>query len=190
MKNFILTIVIIMAFSPVMQAQKGKTYELKSPDGNISVKVETGYKLQWSVQFKGQQIIAPSAISLQLDHAVLGDNAVIISAPVKKINVIIHAINYKKTTISDQYNELTLNCKGDYGVIFRAYNDAVAYRFFIKKKEDVIVKNEEANFNYLTHRSYKILNPRIEGIQSRAPKKIGTCRSFPFCLFLNKPRRF
>jgi alpha-glucosidase len=148
MNNFILTIVIIMAFSPVMQAQKGKTYELKSPDGNISVKVETDYKLQWSVQFKGQQIIAPSAISLQLDHAVLGDNAVIISAPVKKINVIIHAINYKKTTISDQYNELTLNCKGDYGVIFRAYNDAVAYRFFIKKKEDVIVKNEEAHFNF------------------------------------------
>ena len=134
--------------SALLLAQKEKTYALKSPDGNIAVKVEAGYKLQWSVQHKGQQIIAASPISLQLDNAVLGDHAAIISAPVKKINVIINASNYKKTTIPDQYNELTLNCKGDYGIIFRAYNDAVAYRFLIKKKGDVIVKNEEANFNF------------------------------------------
>lgn len=129
-------------------AQKEKTYELKSPDGNISVMTEVGNKLQWSVLHKGQQIITPSAISLQLDNAVLGDHAVIISASIKKINDTIYASNYKKTRIPDLYNELTLNCKGDYGIIFRAYNDAVAYRFFIKKKMDVIVKNEEANFNF------------------------------------------
>ncbi|MEO5595318.1 MAG: glycoside hydrolase family 97 protein [Chitinophagaceae bacterium] len=132
----------------LLLAQKGKTYELKSQDGNISVKVEAGNKLQWSVQHKGQQIIVPSAISLQLDNAVLGDNAAISSAPSKKVNSIINAINYKKTIIPDEYNELTLNCKGGYGVVFRAYNDAVAYRFFIKMSADVIVKNEEANFNF------------------------------------------
>ena len=62
----------------LLLAHKGKTYELKSPDGNIFVKVEASNKLQWSVQLKGQQIIAASAISLQLDNAVLGDHAVIV----------------------------------------------------------------------------------------------------------------
>ena len=134
--------------SALLFAQKEKTYELKSPDGNISVKVEAGNKLQWSVQQKGQQIIAASAISIQLEQGVLGDHASVISAPVKKINDTISATNYKKARIPDQCNELTLNCKGDYGVIFRAFNDAVAYRFFIKKNGEVIVKNEEANFNF------------------------------------------
>jgi alpha-glucosidase len=33
-------------------------------------------------------------------------------------------------------------------VIFRVYNDAVAYRFFTKKKGEILVKHEEANFNF------------------------------------------
>jgi alpha-glucosidase len=148
MKFILLTIAVFLFYFPAVIAQKGKTYDLSSPNGNIAVKVEAGNKLQWSVQLKGRQIIAPSAISLLLDQSVLGDNATVISAPVKKINQTIHAINYKKTTINDQYNELTLNCKGDYGIIFRVYNDAVAYRFFIKRKGDIIIKNEEANFNF------------------------------------------
>lgn len=131
-----------------LSAQKSKNYEVSSQDGNISVLVEAGNKLQWSLQHKGQQIIVPSGISLQLPDAVLGDHAAVSSAPTKKVNAVINAINYKKATISDQYNELTLNCKGDYGVIFRVYNDAVAYRFFTKKKGDVIIRNEEANFNF------------------------------------------
>ena len=147
-KRFVYLICIFLLSSDLLHAQKSKTWDLKSPDGNISVMVEAGHKLQWSVQHKNQQTITPSGISLQLDDAVLGNDAIIISATGKKINDTIRASNYKKTWIPDQYNELTLHCKGDYGVIFRAYNDAVAYRFYLKRKTDVIVKNEEANFNF------------------------------------------
>ncbi|HEY8734002.1 MAG TPA: glycoside hydrolase family 97 N-terminal domain-containing protein, partial [Puia sp.] len=100
-----LAYLVYFCFLPtgLLLAQKEKTYELKSPDGNITVKVEVSNKLQWSVQHKGQQIIVASAISLQLDNAVLGNNAVIISAPVKNINVTITASNYIKSTIPDQY---------------------------------------------------------------------------------------
>lgn len=142
-------LLLFLASSTVLNAQKSKNYDLKSPDGNISVHVEAGGKLQWSVMHKGQSIIVPSAISLQLEGGeVLGDNAKISSAPVQKVNAVIQAINYKKAAIPDQYNQLTLNCKGDYGVIFRVYNDAVAYRFFTKRKGDLIVKAEEANVNF------------------------------------------
>ncbi|MEO6454938.1 MAG: glycoside hydrolase family 97 protein [Ginsengibacter sp.] len=147
-KRFAILLCICLLPSALLLAQKSKNYEISSQDANISVKVETGSKLQWSVQYKGQQIIAPSAISLQLPDIILGDNAAVTSAPVKKVNTVINAINYKKASINDQYNELTLNCKGDYGVVFRVYNDAVAYRFFTKKKGELIVKNEEANFNF------------------------------------------
>lgn len=174
-KRFAYLFGICLFISMQMYAQKGKTYELKSQDGNLLVKVEAGNKLQWSVQHKGELVIAPSAISLQLETNVLGDNASVGSAPVKKVNAVINPINYKKTTINDEYNELTLNCKGDYGVIFRAYNDAVAYRFFTKKKGDIIVKNEEANFNFTNdyksfipiqwdYRDGKIFNSSFEAL--------------------------
>ncbi|HEX8426828.1 glycoside hydrolase family 97 protein [Hymenobacter sp.] len=139
---------ICLLISTFTFAQKGKTYEVKSQDGNIALKVEAGSKLLWSVQHKGQPLLTPSAISLQLTKGVLGDDAVVRSATTKKVNTTIKAINYKKAVISDQYNELTLTCKGDYGVVFRVYNDAVAYRFFTKKKGELLVKNEEANFNF------------------------------------------
>ncbi len=142
-----LTCICLLSATMVV-AQKAKDFNLTSPDGNIAVKVATGNKIQWSVQHKGQQVIAPSAISMLLESGIIGDNAAVNSAPARKVNAVIKAINYKKATINDLYNELTLNCKGDYGVIFRAYNDAVAYRFFTKKKGDLIVKNEEANFNF------------------------------------------
>lgn len=147
-KKFARLLCICLLGVTLVSAQKTKRFEAKSPDGNIAVVVEAGDKLQWSVQHKGQQIIAPSAISLQLSDGVLGDKAAVSSAPTKKVNAVINAINYKKAIINDQYQELTLNCKGNYGINFRVYNDAVAYRFFTKRKGEIIVKNEEANFNF------------------------------------------
>src|SRR5208283_366210 len=130
-------------------AQKKNDFEVKSPDGTISVRIEAAAKLEWSVQDKGEQIIAPSAISLQLDGGeVLGDDAKITSSNTEKTNSVITAINYIKASIPDDYSQLTINCKNGYGVIFRVYNDAVAYRFFTKKRGEIIIKNEEANFNF------------------------------------------
>jgi alpha-glucosidase len=135
--------------SSVLIAQKNNTYELSSPDSVINVHVSTGPKLEWSVQVRGEQIIAPSAISMQLDGGdVLGNNAKVVSSHAEKNNTVIATLNYRKASISDQYSQLTINCKNGYGLMFRAYNDAVAYRFYTKKKGTIVVKNEEANFNF------------------------------------------
>ncbi len=169
-------LVVLLMSAPMLWAQKNKSFEIKSPDNKISVKLEVGAKMQWSVQQDGQQIIAPSAISLQLaEGTALGENAKISSSKTEKIDQVITAINYKKATISNQCNQLTINCKGDYGVIFRVFNDGLAYRFFTKKKGDMIVKNEEANFNFTAdhkafipymwdYREGKIFNTSFEAL--------------------------
>ncbi len=130
------------------QAQKQKGFDIKSLDGNIVLHVEAGEKLIWSVQHKGQQMIEPSTVSIQLSDGVLGQGASILSSKIEKFTRTINAINYIKVTIPDEYNQLTLNCRGDYGIVFRVYNDAVAYRFFTKRSGNIIVNNEEANFNF------------------------------------------
>ncbi len=157
-KNLVGLIVFFLLGSSILIAQKNKSFEIKSSDGSIKLHVEAGAKLQWSVQSGGQQIIAPSSISLQLTGGeILGDNVKILSTKTDRIDNMITAVNYIKSTIRDQCNQLTINCKGDYGVIFRIYNDGVAYRFFTKRKGELLVKIEEANFNFTA--DYKVFVP-------------------------------
>jgi alpha-glucosidase len=150
MKNrFIGLIAMLLLSFTILNAQKNKSFEIKSLDSKITIDVEAGAKLQWSVKYNGQQIISPSSISLQLESGEsLGDNVKVLSSKADKLDNVITAINYKKSNIPDQCNQLTINSKGDYGIIFRVYNDGVAYRFFTKRKGELIVKNEEANFNF------------------------------------------
>jgi alpha-glucosidase len=159
MKSILFGILVaLMLSSTLLNAQKNKIFEIKSPDNKIALKLEVGPKMIWSVQHEGQQIIAPSPISLQLENDdVLGVNAKITSSKTEKIDQVISAINYKKSSIPDQCNQITINCKGDYGIIFRVYNDGVAYRFTSKKKGKVIIKTEEANFNFIE--DYKAFIP-------------------------------
>jgi alpha-glucosidase len=151
-------IAVLLMASTILSAQKTKDFETKSQDGNITLHVTAGKKLVWSVQYNGKQVLAPSAIALQLGNGeVLGDNVQISSSKTEKVNASISALNYKKTKIADVYNQLTLNCKNDFGVKFRVYNDGVAYRFYTKKKGEIIIKNEVANFNFT--QDYKALIP-------------------------------
>ena len=159
MKNKLTGLITVLLLSTTMlNAQKTKEFDIKSEDGNISLHVSASKKLVWSVKLKDKQIIAPSAISLQLGNGdVLGDDAKIGSSNIEKINTVLTASNYKKAKISDVYNQLTLNCKNDFGIKFRVYNDGVAYRFFTKKKGEIVITNEEANFNF--DKDYKAFIP-------------------------------
>lgn len=134
MKMKFIFLFLALYFFQCAYAQKTKNFNVQSPDGNIQLHIETGNKIVWSVKDRDQTIIEPSSISLQLQNEVLGDKAIITSSKTEKVNNTITAINYIKATIPDNYNQLTINCKNDYGIIFRVYNDAVAYRFFTKKK--------------------------------------------------------
>src|SRR5689334_13968749 len=103
MRKKILQPVLILFISSLVHAQKSKSFNITSPDGNIQLKVGAGSKLQWSVTHQSQAIIAPSSISLKLQSGeVLGDNAQITSSKNEKVNNKIAALNYKKDTRSEE----------------------------------------------------------------------------------------
>ena len=130
-------------------AQKTKTFTINSPDKHLSVVVEAGKKLTWRLNMDGKVVIAPSEASMKLSGKQnFGEDMVIQSSRVDQVNAQFAANFYKKSIIKDHYEQLTLNLKGDYGIIFRAYDDGVAYRFFSSKKEAFNVVSENANFNF------------------------------------------
>jgi alpha-glucosidase len=130
-------------------AQPVKTYHVKSPDGTIDVLIATGGNITWAVKHGNTDVITPSEISMSLTNGeILGKNAIVKKSAAVSVNQMIKTPVYKKDRVINNYNQLTLNFKGNYGLIFRAYNDGIAYRFFTQKQGEITIVNEEANFNF------------------------------------------
>jgi len=147
MKRILLNAVILAFLSTSIGI--AQAIHVKSPNGKIDMALESGAKILWSVKHENTQVIAPSSISLSLDNGVvLGNNAKVASIKKSKVNSSFATPIYKKKMVVDEYNQLIVNYKGDFGLILRAYNDGVAYRFFTKRKGQMIIESEEANFNF------------------------------------------
>ncbi|MFB9841961.1 glycoside hydrolase family 97 protein [Mucilaginibacter ginsenosidivorans] len=130
-------------------AQNTKVYHVKSPDGKIDLMVSVGKTIEWSVKHEDTEVILPSEVSLTLgDGMVFGDDVKVKDAKPSSGNQVINTPLYKKDKITDNYNQLTLTFRNDYGMIFRAYDDGAAYRFFTSKAYEITIANEEANFNF------------------------------------------
>ncbi|MTK54454.1 glycoside hydrolase family 97 protein [Paludibacter sp.] len=154
MKNIrIISLLFISLFSIQVCLSMTTPVEMRllSPDKQIVLQLEVGSDLSWTLVQAGETIISPSNISLLLaDGTILGKDAKIKSTQRTTINSTIKAVNYRKQEIADNYNQMTITFKGDYGLIFRAYNDGVAYRFFSTKKDGIVIADEQANFNFKT----------------------------------------
>ncbi|MEQ1799243.1 MAG: glycoside hydrolase family 97 protein [Lacibacter sp.] len=162
-----LAVIVLTSVSTVsLNAQQQKLYHVTSPDNKIDVTIGVGSALSWSVKHEADLIIAPSIISLTIDNGeVLGKNVKVISAKTVSVNSSFNTSLYKKKSVVDQYNQLTISCKADYGIIVRAYNDGVAYRFFTRKKGMITVFSEQAEFNF--HEDYATLIPYVRDLRGK-----------------------
>ncbi len=146
MKNLII-ITILFVLSTNVLAQKA--YQLQSPDGKLSVQVTVDKNITYVVLHEGVEIITPSTVSIGLqDGRSFGINSKISNVKTSTVNTTISSPFYKRKEIKDEYNEMILSFREDFDLIFRAYNEGMAYRFVSTGKKDFIVKNEEAVFNF------------------------------------------
>ena len=137
-----------------------KQYTLQSPDKNISVTVEAGEQLTYAVTHGNTCILAPSPIGMKLgDGSQLGVKPIVKSAKTRSVNQSVEAPFYKRAQIPEIYEELTLTLKGNYKVVFRAYDEGVAYRFETAFRKPIIVENETADFNF--DADYQALIPYV-----------------------------
>ncbi|MBK5719997.1 glycoside hydrolase family 97 protein [Dysgonomonas sp. Marseille-P4677] len=169
MKNnaFLLLLVGFLLCQVDILAQKQLT--LKSPDNKIEVNITIGEYIEYSISHQGDLMLDRSAISMTLSNGLsYGINAKLEKTLTKTINQTIDAIIYKKTKVKDNYNELSLKFKGDYSIIFRAYNDGVAYRFVSMSKKPFEVLNEQADFNFSG--DAKAFIPYVRDNQSKRAK--------------------
>lgn len=146
LKKTLALIIALATTLPVMAASGD--YSLTSPNGEISVAVSVGEKITYSVSNKGTQLISPSPVSMTLTNGeIFGSSDKVKKATRTSVNDELVPVVYKKSLIKENYNELKLAFK-EFSLIFRAYDEGVAYRFVANMKEDFCVKKEEATFNF------------------------------------------
>ena len=138
----------------------GMQYRITSPDGRLSLVAE-GTTI--AVEKDGRQVILPSEIGLTLDNGSVWDCSGKPRRIARRSNDnTIEPIVYKKSVIEDKYNELSVAFK-DFEVIFRAYDDAVAYRFVSKLKKDVYVVSEKVELAFPEETEAFVPYVRTEG---------------------------
>ena len=121
-----------------------------SPDKRISLQVSTEDQISWTVTLDNLTVIESATISMTMDKdRMLGMRPVI-----KKVKVTAREelfepqIPHRDARIESKFNEMTLDFKGGYQLIFRVFNDGVAYRFRDTSKQTTAVYGEELSIKF------------------------------------------
>jgi alpha-glucosidase len=132
------------------EAPAQASYDLRSPDGRIEIRIRTVGEIRYDVVLKGRAVLENSTLSLDVEHKKLGVQPKVVDAKTNSHDqVVVPVVRQKFAKIRDYYNELRLNMEGGYLVVFRAYNEGAAYRFETSMpQEKVKVYGEESAFNF------------------------------------------
>ena len=136
----VLHVAVLMSFLSVLPlpaagSRDVRKFVLDSPDGRLKAEINVGDKVFWTVGYDGETILDDSYISMTLsDGTVYGEGPGFLKSVSGSEDSDIEALFYKKDIVTDRYNFLTLKFKG-FDLMFRAYDDGVAYRFVSKSRK-------------------------------------------------------
>ena len=138
---------------------------LSSPNGSIKMQIHLKDSITYSVRLDDETIFENNGLSLRLKDRVLGKQPKLKRKKTDEVNEEGKpVVPLKFSTVTNHYNVLRLDFKGNYSLEFRAYNDGMAYRFITDLKQtDTEVYDEgfilNTPTNYTAHlqqvRSFK-----------------------------------
>ncbi len=125
------------------------SYEVRSPDNRIELRIRTAKLISYDVVLNGAAVLRDCPLSLDIDHKKLGLEPKVLAAKKRSSNQVLEPVVHQKSaTIRENYNELRLEMDGGYAVVFRVYNEGTAYRFETSLPQaQVKVYGEEVNFD-------------------------------------------
>lgn len=166
-KLLVVSLIMLLIYGSFLSA---KEFKLLSPNKNLELKVSVDNTIAYSLSRLGSGLILPSKISMTLNNnVILGVNTKVIDAKERTINETLKpVVRQKYEKIIDNCNELTLMFDGNYSLIFRVYNDGVAYRYQTEFNNDLTVKSEQVEFNF--DKDYKMLFPEEESFMSHSER--------------------
>ena len=139
--------VFALLLSPLLAATTGAAEipKLSSPDGKLSVNVQSANGLTYSIELDGAPLLIPSRLGLSFEGGLqLGENVQVLDSKVRANNTAWKDNFGKFSTVKDRYRELSLRLREnrpapaeavDFEVLVRAYDDGVALRYVLPKQK-------------------------------------------------------
>ncbi len=160
---------VLSVCGPEALAASGQV--LRSPDGRIEVRVGATGRLRYSILLRGRLLVDNATLSLDVDRTLLGLEPKVRSARTQRVDRVLEVpVPRKAARIPERYQELRLEMEGRYAVVFRAYDEGVAYRFETAlPPPEVRVYAEEARFNFSGDN--RVYYPQEEGFFSHNERK-------------------
>jgi alpha-glucosidase len=148
MKKCMLLFLVVIA---VFTAKSQPKFQLLSPDKTIRVDIQANKQLSYSVFVDDKKILNESAIDMRLldGQRLPGDAKMIRKKERSVYETIVAQVPCSRKNIPDIYNELTLQFNNRFAVIFRAYDDGVAYRIATSFGDSIMVAQETAGFQFM-----------------------------------------
>ena len=142
MKRISPLLLLMVLFSMASFAQTTRT--LTSPNGKLKTVVTLADGITYDVFLGDELLMDDCRLSLNVNGNVLGSKPQLKQASQKSVNETKKPfLRLKYAEVPNVYNELTLKMKGNYSVVFRAYDDGVAYRFVTSLGKEVKVYDED-----------------------------------------------
>ena len=122
---------------------------VKSPDGRIAAELSTDKNLSLKFRFNDSELLKESSIGMKLkDGMEIGRNPKVKSHKLSNHKETINAPFYRQQSFGIAYQELNVALKNGFGIILRAYDEGVAYRFYTQRGGKTVIENETANYNF------------------------------------------
>jgi alpha-glucosidase len=114
----------------------------------------------------GKALLQDSTLSLKLEAATLGSEPRIQNAKNRTVDQWIEpVVRQKSARLRENFNETRLEMQGNFAVVFRAYNEGVAYRFETNLPgSQQRILNEEGGLNFAS--DYNVYYPKEDSFFS------------------------
>lgn len=122
---------------------KGQTFELFSPDAKNNIKVSISPdSVTYQLYRESTPLSMPAHLGLKIDGKQLCSRAKFLRVVFDTTRQVLRPIVAQKMqTIADNYNQLTCSFES-FSIIFRAYNNGIAYRFETFSNKNAIINEE------------------------------------------------
>jgi alpha-glucosidase len=134
----------------IIQQAYANSFEIKSPDESIKLTVSVDNVISWTVSLNDNIIIKNSKAGMDFSSGPdFGVNPKVKDHTIKSFSSMIYpVVSYKDAVIKDEFVELVIMFKNDYQLIFRVYNDGVAYQFVDNGKSSRNVLSEQVSLTF------------------------------------------
>ena len=148
MKKLILCFVGLLLAAGSLFA-KEQRFTLKSPDGKLvsHIVASVEEEITYDIVYKGVTVMLPSHLGLNRVYGKTVTGAMqVTKSSTRVVDEVVPSPFTRQASMRNFCNELTLHIKGGLRVVFRAYNEGIAYRYQVDQPCTVRFEKVEYNF--------------------------------------------